>query len=286
MSHEAERYRVLREFMRNRNGKVGIVILVFFVLMALLADFIAPYRLGETTFKEEPFMPPSSEHILGTDQWGNDLFTELVYGARTTLFVAFVAAGVSTIIGALVGLVAGYYGGLVDEALMRIVDVMLVIPAIPLQIVLASYLGPSMWNIILVIIIFGWITVARVIRSQVLSIKQSLYIEAAVAIGATSRRIIFKHILPNTVGLIIAYMALNVAGAVYTEAGLSFLGLGDPIAPSWGKMLHYAQIYGAFTRGLWWWIIAPGACIMSISLATALIGNALIELTNPKMRRR
>ena len=286
MSHETERYRVLREFVRNKNGKIGIVILVFFVLMALLADFIAPYGLGETTFKEEPFMPPSSEHILGTDQWGNDLFTELVYGARTTLFVAFVAAGVSTIIGALVGLVAGYYGGLVDEALMRIVDVMLVIPAIPLQIVLASYLGPSMWNIILVIIIFGWITVARVIRSQVLSIKQSLYIEAAVAIGATSRRIIFKHILPNTIGLIIAYMALNVAGAVYTEAGLSFLGLGDPIAPSWGKMLHYAQIYGAFTRGLWWWIIAPGACIMSISLATALIGNALIELTNPKMRRR
>jgi len=138
----------------------------------------------------------------------------------------------------------------------------------------------------LVIVIFGWVTVARVIRSQVLSIKQSLYVESAVAIGASSFRIMFKHIMPNIIGLMIAYMALNVAGAVYTEAGLSFLGLGDPIAPSWGKMLHYAQVYGAFTRGLWWWMLVPGLCIMSVSLATALIGNTIIELTNPKRIKR
>lgn len=285
MSVEEGKLRILREFLGSPSGKLGVGVLIVFLLIALLADYIAPYELGEGTFKEEPFQNPSTIHILGTDQWGNDLFTELIYGTRTTLFVAFVAAGVSTLIGSIAGLIAGYYGGVIDELLMRVVDVMLIIPAIPLQIVLASYLGPSMWNIILVIIIFGWVTVARVVRSQVLSIKQSLYIEAAVSIGASSRRIMFKHIFPNTIGLIIAYMALSVAGAVYTEAGLSFLGLGDPIAPSWGKMLHYAQIYGAFTRGLWWWIVAPGACIMSISLATALIGNTLIEITNPKMKR-
>lgn len=251
---------------------------MFFVLLALLADFISPYRYHETMFREQPFQQPSPRHILGTDQWGDDLFAHLVYGTRTVLFIALVSAVVSTIVGVILGLLAGFYGGFIDEIISRTIDILLIIPVLPLQIILAYYLGPSIWNITVVVILFSWITVARVVRSQVLSIKNHPYIEAARALGASDTRIMFRHILPGISALGLSYTVLNISNAIYTEAALSFIGLGDPVAPSWGKMLHYAYVYGAFTKGLWAWVTVPGLCIMAISIATLVLGNTLIDI--------
>ncbi len=274
----------LKELLRRNDVLVGFTIILFFATIAVFADYISPYGYRETMFNEKPFLEPSMEHFLGTDQWGDDLFAHLIYGTRTVLFVALTSAVISTFIGIIAGLLAGFYGGVIDEVISRTIDILLIIPIIPLQIILAYYLGPSIWNIILVIVLFGWITVARVVRSQVLSIKNYPYIEAARSLGASNARIMFKHILPGVSSLGLAYVVLNISNAIYTEAALSFIGLGDPIAPSWGKMLNYAYTYGAFTKGLWAWIIVPGLFIMLLSIATIMVGNAIIDIYTRRQR--
>ena len=275
---------MFRDLLSRNDVIVGLAIIMFFVVLALFADYLSPYSYRETMFSEQPFQPPSAKHFLGTDQWGDDLFAHLIYGTRTVLFVALTSAVISTVIGIVAGLLAGFYGGVIDELISRTIDILLIIPVIPLQIILAYYLGPSIWNIILVIVLFGWITVARVVRSQVLSIKNYPYIEAARSLGASNTRIMFKHILPGVSGLGLAYVVLNISNAIYTEAALSFIGLGDPIAPSWGKMLNYAYTYGAFTKGLWAWVFVPGLFIMLLSIATIIVGNAIIDIYTRRQR--
>ncbi len=226
----------------------------------------------------------SAYGLMGTDSFGYDLFAQDIYAARISLLVGLVAAFIGIFLGLFVGLIAGYKAGLTDEVLMRFTDMMLVVPGLPLLLVLVAVLGPSLINIIILIGFLGWMGFARVIRSQILSLKERPFIEAAKAAGAGTRRIIASHIFPNVVSLTYVNLALAVPGAIITEAALSFLGLGDPSSPSWGQILSRAESFGA--QRVWWWVVPPGIAIALVSLSFVLIGYALDELFNPKLRRR
>ena len=225
--------------------------------------------------------------LFGTDSGGHDIFTQLVYGARLSLIVGLVATAISIGFGLLIGLMAGYLGKVVDEVLMRFTDMLLVIPNLPLLIVLVATIGPSLLYIIFFLGFFGWMGFARLVRSQVLSLRERPFIEAAKASGAGTGYITIKHIFPNIVSLTYVSLALSVPGAIVGEAALSFLGLGDPTTITWGQMLQRADDFGINTANLtWWWIIPPGIAIAMISLSFVLIGYALDEIFNPRLRRR
>ncbi len=287
-------------YRRNKLGLVGLGILLFFAVLAILAPYIAPFDPYDVSSMgvAPPLAPPAWVRVfdpslpedavfglLGSDEVGRDLFSQVLYGTRISMLVSILAAGLAVMLGTTIGLVSGYLGGLVDEVLMRITDFFLVLPSLPIIIVLAAILGPSIYNIILVIGITSWPSVARVIRSQVLAVKELPYVEASIAIGASSRRIMFVHILPNAAPLIYINMALNVANAILIEAGLSFLGLGDPNNISWGTILFFAEQSQAIIKGAWWYVLPPGLCILLVALSFVLIGHALDEILNPKLRR-
>ncbi|RLG75616.1 MAG: ABC transporter permease [Thermoprotei archaeon] len=200
--------------------------------------------------------------------------------------VALTAALLSAVTGGVIGLPAGYVGGLVDDALMRVTDAFLSIPSIVLMIILAALLGPSFVNIIIVISVLSWSPIARVVRSQVLAVKEQPYIEAARAVGASTARVMFRHVLPNVTPLLFANMILQVSNAILAEAALSFLGLGDPHHTSWGMILHYAEGSGALAAGYWWYVVPPGVGILLLVLAFVFVGYALDEILNPRLRRR
>lgn len=222
--------------------------------------------------------------LLGTDGGGRDLFTQLVYGARVSLMVGLVAAALGVSLGLVVGLISGYMGRVVDEVLMRFADMMLVIPGFPLLLVLIAVLGPSLLNLIIVIGVLGWMGFSRLVRSQVLTLKERPFVEAAKASGAGTSHIVTSHILPNIISLTYVNLALSVPGAILSEAALSWLGLYDPTVMSWGRMLFNAQAQGAVFQ--WWWIVPPGLGIALVSLSFVLIGYALDEIFNPKLRKR
>jgi ABC-type dipeptide/oligopeptide/nickel transport system permease subunit len=226
--------------------------------------------------------------ILGTDYSGFDVFTQTIYGSRISLFVGLLAAGIGIGLGLLIGLLAGFLGKFVDEILMRFTDMMLVIPALPLLIVLVAVLGPNIWNVIVIIGFLGWMGFARIVRSQVLTLRERPFIEAAKASGAGPGRIIVKHIFPNIVSLTYVNLALSVPGAILTESALAFLGLSDPSVVSWGHMFEDVRISGDFARfpPVWWWVLPPGFGIALVSLSFILIGYALDEIFNPRLRRR
>ncbi len=223
---------------------------------------------------------------LGTTFWGADAYSQVVYGSRVSLMIGILATGLSTLVGVIVGLVAGYYGGKVDEVLMRFVDFLLVIPSLPLMMVLAIFLGKSTFNIIVVIAILGWTGTARLIRSQVLAEKNKAYVESARAIGASDTYIMFRHVLPNVTPILFANITLGVVGAILAEAGLSFLGLTDIEEPSWGRMLADAQNGAAFIRGAWWVVVFPGLMITLLSLSFTFVGHTLDQVLNPRLRER
>lgn len=228
----------------------------------------------------------TSYGLLGTDERGRDLYSQFVYGARVSLMVGLAAAIIGVVIGLFVGLVAGFVGGVVDEVLMRFNDMILVIPGLPLIIVLLAILSPNIWNIILIIGLLGWNGFARVVRSQVLSLRERPFIEAARASGAGTSHILARHVIPNIIALIYVTLALSVPGAILTEAGLSFLGLFDPTATSWGRTINESLNAGTALGGLWWWILPPGFAIAILSLSFILLGYGLDEMFNPKLRRR
>jgi peptide/nickel transport system permease protein len=223
---------------------------------------------------------------LGAGVYGEDLFAQLLWGARIALVVGLCAAFIATFVGLIVGLISGYFGGLVDEVLMRVTDFFLVIPGLPLMIVLAAILEPRWYNIVLVIALVGWTGTARLVRSQVLAERQKAYVEAAHAIGASDLYIIFRHILPNVTPLLFAQITLGVAGAILSEAGLSFLGLTHPYDVSWGRMLQAASQGGAYTQGAWWYLFFPGMCIVLLAMSFTLVGYAVDEILNPRLRIR
>ena len=224
--------------------------------------------------------------LLGTTNWGADAWSQLIYGSRISIMIGILATSLSTAVGVIVGMVAGYFGGKVDEVLMRVVDFLLVIPGLPLMMVLAAFLGASIQNIIIVIAILGWTGTSRLIRSQVLAEKNKAYVESARAIGASDTYIMFRHILPNVTPILFANITLGVVGAILAEAGLSFLGLTNPEDPSWGRMLADARTGGAFTTGAWWVVLFPGLMITMLSLSFTFVGHTLDQVLNPRLRER
>ena len=223
--------------------------------------------------------------LLGTDQVGRDIFSQLIWGSRLSLFVGLLAAVVSVTLGLIFGLIAGYVGGIADETIMRITDMLLTLPGLPLLLVLMAVLGASLWNLIILIGFLGWMGFSRTVRSVVLSVKERPFIEAAKAAGAGSGYIMIRHIVPNVMGLVYVALATAVPGAILSEAALSFLGLYDPSVMTWGRMLHDVETSPIGVK-LWWWALPPGIGIAVISLSFILIGYALDEILNPRLRQR
>ncbi|MGI6517865.1 MAG: ABC transporter permease subunit [Bacillota bacterium] len=224
--------------------------------------------------------------VLGTDHMGSDLWSQLIHGTRIALAIGLSSAFIAIVLGTTVGLCAGYFGGVVDEVLMRIADVMMSLPTLPVLIILGSLIGKSVGNIVILLAIFAWMGIARLVRSQTLSLKERMFVEAARASGASGGYIMREHILPNVMPLIFANLVLRIPGAILTEASLSFLGLGDPRVPTWGRMMQNARQFGGFTRLAWWWLIPPGLALTFLSLAFVLIGNSVNEIYNPRYRER
>ncbi|MCC6019404.1 MAG: ABC transporter permease [Candidatus Verstraetearchaeota archaeon] len=269
--------------LNNRRGLIGLTVILIFTFIAITADIISPYDPWKLTGK--PYEPPSINHPLGCNDIGQDILSEVIYGSRVSLAVGFSVAFFSTLIGICVGLISGYYGGILDEIISRGVDVLLALPSLPLIIILAAYLGPSIINIIFVLSILGWGGMARVVRAQTLSLRERAFVESCKAVGMSDLSIVFKVILPNMFPIILAESALRVTGAILSEAGLSFLGLGDPTQKSWGMILYYANTRNAFFMGSWLWVLAPGLCIAILGTAFYLVSSALDEVANPRLRR-
>jgi len=276
---------LVKKLWQHPKGRVGLILVGFLVLVAVLAPVLAPYDPYDVTQRAEKGLRPSLQHPLGTTiTTGQDIFSMLIYGSRVSLMIGISTGVVLAFLGALMGVMAGYIGGFVDNLIMRIVDVLLVIPTLPLIIVLTNFLGRSYFVIVLVFVLFGWTGLARIIRSLVLVLKNSNYVKAAELAGASRWYVMTKHILPGTSHLIIMNTTLTCAGIMVAEAGLSFLGLGDPTAISWGKMLAEAQGGGALLFGAWWWILAPGAGIFLAVFSFMRIGIVMEEVFNPRMK--
>ena len=276
-----------RLFRRNRSGMVGLVVLGLFVFVALAAPLLASADGLEVTRATGGVLePPSSQYWLGTDDNGRSVLTLLIWGARISLFVGLMATLISMLIGTLIGLSSGYFGGWTGAMLFRLTEWFLVIPFLPLAIVLASVLGRSLLNIVIVIGVTSWPGTALLIRSQTLSIKERAYLERARVLGAGKWHQMFKHVLPNVMPMVFANTTLTVAIAILTETTLSFLGLGDPTRVSWGSMLNDAFEVGAITTGAWWFIMPPGICVVLVVLSFTLIGQALEEVLNPRLKSR
>ncbi len=272
-------------YRENKMGMFGMIVLSIFFLMAIAGPMLLPSDSSVETL-EKLLLPPSGQHWLGTDDMGKDVLAQIIIGTRISLLVGVSATLISMLIGAMIGIAAGFYGGILDTSLMRLTDIFLVIPWLPLMLVLAALLGPSLGTIIFVIGITGWAGTARIIRAQTLSCKERPFVERARAIGSGDFHIMFTHILPNVFPLIFANTVIVAAVAILSETTLSFLGMGDPTRTSWGMMLHYAFENGATTQGAWWWILPPGLCVVFVVLSFTLVGHALDEVLNPKLRRR
>jgi len=260
-------------------------LLTVIVLTAIVGPAVAPYDPREVTGR--PFSSPSAEHWLGTNDIGQDIFSEVLWGTRISLLIGLIAASTAITVGTGIGVVASLAGGWVDMVLMRITDIVLTIPFLPLAIVLAAFLGPSVWNTTLVIALVIWARPARVVRSQGLSIRNFAFVEAAHALGGKFWHVLTRHVLPGVIPLALSQFILATSSSILTEASLAFLGLGDPIQKSWGTILFYAQARGAFLNGAWpWWVIPPGLLISFTVLAFVLIGRSLEETLMPRLRTR
>lgn len=271
-------------FQSSRLGSIGILILLLFLIVAIAAPLIAPFDPAERI--AQPFLPPGGDYLLGTNDVGQDIFSELIYGSRISLTIGILAALLSILLGSLVGIVAGYFGGKIDSALMRLVDLVLVVPFLPLMILLAAFIGPSFWNLIFVITILTWATPARVVRSQVLTIKMRGFVEAAKSIGSSVTSVMIRHILPGVVPIALSQFIMAASNAILLEASLSFLGLGDPLNKSWGTTLYYAQARSAFLTDAWlWWILPPGVLITALVIGFAFSGYSLEQIFNPRLRK-
>jgi peptide/nickel transport system permease protein len=279
--------RAWREYRRSWEGMIGLGILVVFVAVAVFVPlFIPSSALDVTRATGAPFLAPSGQFPLGTDESGRSVLALTLWGSRVSLLVGFLATVISVVIGSVVGIVAGHFGRWTDSILMRVTDWFLVIPFLPLAIVLATVLGPSLANIAFVIGITSWPGTARIVRAQALAVTSRPYIERARALGAGDWHLITRHILPNTVPLIFANTVLIVAVAILSETTLAFLGLGDPLRVSWGSMLDSAFTQGAASIGAWWYLVPPGVAILLVVLAFTMVGQALESVLNPRLRGR
>ena len=261
---------------------IGVVILLVVILGAIFAPLLAPY--DQHTQVGPVFGHPSWSHPLGLDDGGIDMVTLLMWGARTSLLVGFAATFVSMVIGGTIGVSAGYFGGKLETVLMRITDYFLVIPDVPLMIVVAAIWGPSLGHIIIVIGILLWTSTARVIRAQVKSVRERVYVKRARALGASHTRVVFRHVLPQVAPLLVANTVLTIAVAIFDETALSFLGLGDPSRISLGKIIENGFQRAAISTGAWYAIVPAGALVAVIILACSLIGGAIEDALNPRLK--
>ncbi len=277
--------KALRQFVRKPMGVVGALMLFGVIFMAIFAPQLAPYdpEVRVQAQPEDILAPPDSEHFLGRDDAGKDVLSQLIYGARVSLLVGFAASFMSMFIGTTVGLVAGYHGGRIGNTLMRLVDFLMVIPDLPLMLVVISVWGRGLWKIILIIGLLYWTYTARLVRSQVLSIKERQFVMRAKAVGASNFRIIVRHIFPQVMPLVLAEAVLDISGSIIAESSLSFLGLGDPTLVSWGMMLNFAFERG-FSRQAWWFLLPPGFAIVWVSLGLIMAGSAIEEIVNPRLK--
>ncbi len=278
-----------KQVVSHRMGAAGTVIVAFFFALAVFGPLIAPYSVDPASDDvDELYLMPSPEHWMGTDSRGVDIYSQLLYGARTSIIVGIFAAIIASLMGAAIGLYSGYAGGWQDEVIMRINDVILSIPWLVLMILLAAMAGEITLALLIVIIgVTGWSGTARLVRAQVLSLRERMYVERARAIGSSDLHIINKHIMPNAFPLIFANTILTVAISILSEATLSFLRMRPVGTTTWGTMLSYAeQSSVTLQSGLIWWILAPGLCIVFLVLGFTLLGHALDEVVNPRLRRR
>ena len=294
MSASRRRARAARSFVArfwaSTPGRIGLVVLVLFVALALAAPLLASRTGLDPVASRAAGAPqwgsPSEYGPMGTDHLRRSVWAQFVWGSRISLFVGLAATVLTIVIGALVGIVAGFVGGRVDSFLMRITEWFLVIPFLPLAIVLASVMGRSVWNIVFVIGITSWPSTARLVRAQVLTVSQRLFVDRARSLGARGPHIVGRHILPNVSGLILANATLAVPICILTETTLSFLGLGDPEEASWGKALTDAFENGALTRNAWWYFVPPGVGILLVVLAFTLVGQTLEQMADPRLEGR
>ena len=282
-----------RIFSHNKLGLLGAFLVFTAIFVAVFAPLLTPYAptdiIRDANGRGMTFAPPSVHGPLGTDDAGRDIWSQLVYGARISLTVGFLAGFMAMFVGSLFGIMAGYFSGRVDNVLMRITDVLLVIPDLPLMLILVATLRQmdlriSPLSVLIVVIgLLYWTSTARLIRSQVLTIKERQFVDRARAFGAGHWYIIRKHILPQIMPLIVANTVLILSTAILIESGLAFLGLGDPTKPSWGTMLNFAFDRNAVTNGAWWFYLPPGLAIVWVTLGCVLLGNVLEELLNPRL---
>jgi len=272
----------MNRVLESKRGRFSLAVIALFVFIAIFGSLLAPYDPYASS--TDVLAPPSRDHLLGTTEVGSDVLSQLLVGARVSIVVGFAAAVISAVLGAAVGLIGGYFGGLTDKTFDAFENWFLVIPQLPLMVVLARLLNPSLGVLILVIGLTSWAGTGRIVRSQVLTLKERAFVERARALGASDWHIIRRHILPNALPLIFANTVLIVAVAILAEAGLSFLGLGDPSNISWGTMIENGFSAGAPSAGAWWYLIPPGLCITVLVFAIGLLGYVWEQHINPRLQ--
>lgn len=273
---------IWKRMKRNKFAMLGLFIICILLFCAIFADFIAPYGYAEQNLANR-FKSPSFEHLFGTDNFGRDIFSRIIYGTRISLQVGFVAVSIACIVGGTLGAIAGYYGKFLDNAIMRLIDVMLAIPSILLAISITAAFGPGLTNVMIAVGIASIPAYARIVRASVLSVREQEFIEAARATGASDFRIIFSHILPNSMSPLIVQATLGVASAILSAAGLSFIGLGiQPPLPEWGAMLSAGR---AYLRDYPYIVMFPGVTIMITIFALNLFGDGLRDALDPRLKR-
>jgi peptide/nickel transport system permease protein len=272
----------MMEFVRNKLAFGALLFIIVILLLAVFAPLAATYDPTDVDPKSV-LTAPSKEHIFGTDRLGRDIFSRIVYGSRISLSIGFIAVGIAVLVGILFGSIAGYYGGRLDAALMRFVDIMLCFPTIFLILAVIALLEPSIFNIMAVIGLTSWMGVARLVRAQVLTLKERDFVAAAKVMGAKDGRIILKHLIPNAIGPVLVSATLGIGAAILIESALSFLGIGvQPPTPSWGNIL----MDGRSTLGVAWWLtVFPGLFILFTVLSYNIIGEALRDILEPKLKR-
>lgn len=271
---------------RNKLTSIALYVILAIVLIAIFSPYIIPYpeHISDEANIENKFVPPSGEHLFGTDELGRDIFSRVLFGTRVSITTAILAVGLAILIGIPLGAIAGFFGGAIDELIMRITDMFLSFPPLLLAIVLVSLLGPSLNNAILAIAVSWWPWYTRLVRGQAISLKERKFIQAAETIGTPDYKIILKHIIPNTISPVIVQASMDMGGVILTIASLSFLGLGaQPPTPEWGLMISISRKY---FPDVWWYSIFPGLAIFVTVLAFNLLGDGIREILDPKTRKK
>ena len=278
--------RFAREFAARRAAMAGLGILLALTILALTAPlFIHAGDLNVVNAPGQPLSPPSARFPLGTDYAGRSVVPLLIWGTRPSLAIAVLATALTMIVGSLIGLLAGHFGGITSRVLMAITDWFIALPTLPLAIALAAVLGQGSTSITIAIAVTSWSGTARLIRAQTLAVEARPFIERAKALGARDSQLVLRHVLPNVAPFILVSATLTVSGAIISEVTLAFLGLGNPTDVSWGSMINQAFFQGAVSAGAWWYILPPGIAIVIVALAFTMIGRAVENILNPRMAR-